>query len=203
MEESSKKIIIIAITFVVIISLVSIISGIYIGYNANILKNNEEQTNNIQETQNNDSNKKDDSTNKEFDFDELLATLHTSVQEEKITTFLTKCEVKNTNSENPPETKIENISVSNATINIIVDKLKTAQSIDKDITYSWFGCPPKSITYYISINSSDPSQIHSEKVFSLNYANDDNILLVEYKDKGYAFHFNSSEEINNFIESLE
>ena len=34
-------------------------------------------------------------------------------------------------------------------------------------------------------------------------SNGNDILLVGYNNKGYAFYFNSSEEINGFIESLK
>ena len=52
----------------------------------------------------------------------------------------------------------------------------------------------------------------SNKVKSIKIKNDEiledkemleDILLVGYNNKGYAFHFNSSEEISGFIESLK
>lgn len=106
------------------------------------------------------------------------------------------------NTDEPPKTELYNAEVSSNTINTIINKLKTATSIEQEITYSWFGCPPKAITYYISVNSTNKEVIYNQTVFSLNYANANNILLVQYNKEGYAFHFNSDEEINSFIETL-
>lgn len=211
MEENKKgnKVLVIA---VVILSILVIALGGYICYDKVISNNNDEQTesnknNNVEET-NEDANKdnnniNDNSANLDFDFNELSGTLHSSVQKDSITTFISKCVEKTTSANEPPETEQNNTEVSNNTIDTIINKLKTAKSIDKEITYSWFGCPPKSITYYVSVNSNDQSQVHSQRVFSLNYADGEDILLASYNNKGYAFHFNSSEEINGFIESLK
>lgn len=211
MEENKKenKSLIVA---VVILSILVIALGGYICYDKVISNNNDEQTESnkndkVEEkddnTNNDDDNTNDNSANLNFDFNELSSTLHSSVQKDNITTFITKCENKTVNQGDPPETEESNIEVSSNTIDTIINKLKTAKSIDKEITYSWFGCPPKSITYYISVNSTDNSEVHSQRVFSLNYANGEDILLVGYNNKGYAFHFNSSEEISGFIESLK
>ena len=145
----------------------------------------------------------DNSENLDFDFNELLNTLKNSVQSENITTFISECKEKTISEGEPPETEIKNIEVSNNTIDTIIKKLKLAKSIDKDITYSWPYCPPKLVTYYVSVNSSDAQLVHKQKVFSLNYAQGNDMLLVGYNNKGYAFHFSSNEEINGFIESLK
>ena len=211
MEENKKgnKVLVIA---VVILSILVIALGGYICYDKVISKNNDEQTesnkNNNVEEKNEDTNKdnnniNDNSANLDFDFNELSSTLHSSIQKDSITTFISKCVEKTTSANEPPETEQNNTEVSNNTIDTIINKLKTAKSIDKEITYSWFGCPPKSITYYVSVNSNDQSQVHRQSVFSLNYANGEDLLLVSYNNKGYAFYFNSSEEISGFIESLK
>ena len=44
--------------------------------------------------------------------------------------------------------------------------------------------------------------IYLKSTPTLEIGNANNILLVQYKKKCYAFHFNSDEEINNFIETL-
>jgi len=195
---------------VVILSILVIALGGYICYDKVISNNNDEKTesnkNNKVEEKDDNTNNDDDNTNDNsvnFDFNELSSTLHSSVQKDNITTFLSKCEIKNSNTNEPPETEYTNIEVSNNTIDTIINKLKTAKSIDKNVTYSWFGCPPKSITYYISVNSNNQSQVQNQMIFSLNYANGDDILLVGYNQNGYAFHFNNNEEINNIIESLQ
>ena len=43
------------------------------------------------------------------------------------------------------------------------------------------GCPPKSLTYYVSVNSTNRSETHNQKVFSLNYANREEI--EEYAER--------------------
>lgn len=204
MEENKKGNKSLIVT-VVILSILVIALGGYICYDKVISNNNDEQTENNKnnKVEEKDDNTNDNSANLDFDFNELSSTLHSSVQKDNITTFITKCENKTVNQGEPPETEESNIKVSSNTIDTIINKLKTAKSIDKEITYSWFGCPPKSITYYISVNSTDKSEVHSQRVFSLNYANGEDILLVGYNNKGYGFHFNSSEEISGFIESLK
>lgn len=82
---------------------------------------------------------------------------------------------------------------NNTKVDFDFNKLKTVTSIEQEITYSWFGCPPKAITYYISVNSTNKEDVYNQTVFSLNYANANNILLVQYNKKGYASHFNSDE----------
>jgi len=212
MEENNKENKRLVIAAVILLTLAVALSG-YICYDKHISNNNADKQaeNNKLKEDNNDKNTEtieenkptDNSINPDFDFEELSSLLHSSVQKDGITTFVSRCEIKTTNTNKPPETEQKNTEVSNNTIDTIISKLKTAKYIDKDITYSWFGCPPKSITYYISVNSNDQSQVYSQSVFSLNYANGDDILLVGYNQKGYAFHFNSNEEINNFIESLK
>lgn len=208
-KEKKNKGLIIAV--VVLLILVIILSG-YICYDKFLSNNNnakqttsskKNKDNNSKQSKETDNNTINNSNNNDFDFNELSNTLYSSVQSGNLTTFVSKCETKPTNQGGPPETEQINTEVSNNTIDIIISKLKTAKTIDKNVTYSWFGCPPKLITYYISVNSDDQSQVYSQKVFSLNYANDDGILLVGYNNNGYAFHFNSNEEISNFIESLE
>ena len=178
MEENKKgnKVLVIA---VVILSILVIALGGYICYDKVISKNNDEQTesnknNNVEET-NEDTNKdnnniNDNSANLDFDFNELSNTLHSSIQKEDITSFISKYVETTISANDPPEIEQINTFVSNNTIDIIINKLKTAKSIDKEITYSWFACPPKSIAYYISVNSIDPNEVHSKSVFSLNYS---------------------------------
>jgi len=212
MEDNKKenKGLVVAI---VILSILVIALGGYIYYDKIISTNgSDKQTESNKNNKLNEkdkdeskdrSNINDNRANLDFDFNELSNTLHSSIQKDKITTFISKCVKKATTANGLPETEQNNTEVSNNTIDTIINKLKTAKSIDKEITYSWIDCPPKSITYYVSVNSNDQSQVHSQSVFSLNYANGNDILLVGYNNKGYAFHFNSSEEISGFIESLK
>lgn len=184
--------------FIIVIILVIVIGCV--GY-YKIINNSNKQA----ESSNNTDKEEEDKNNNtkvDFDFDELENALYSSIQKEEIVPFISKCESKVSNTDEPPKIELYNTEVSSNTINIIINKLKTATSIEQEITYSWFGCPPKAITYYISVNSTNKEAICNQTVFSLNYANANNILLVQYKKKGYAFHFNSDEEINNFIETL-
>ena len=197
--------------FIIIILFLAVFAlGGYICYDK-LLRNNDNdqvENNNVKEekedkTESNENTLVDNSANLDFDFDELSNTLHSAVDKDDITTFVSKCESNDSNPNEPPQTSHSNRVVSIDSIDIVINKLKSAQSLEKNITYSWFGCPPKSVTYYVSVNSTDLQTFHGQSVFSLNYADGDNILLVGYNDVGYAFHFNSSEEINNFIESLK
>ena len=184
--------------FIIVIILVIVI--VCISY-YKIINNSNKQA----ESSNNTDKEEEDKNNNtkvDFDFDELENTLYSSIQKEEIVPFISKCESKVSNTDEPPKIELYNTEVSSNTINTIINKLKTATSIEQEITYSWFGCPPKAITYYISVNGTNKEAIYNQTVFSLNYANANNILLVQYKKKGYAFHFNSDEEINNFIETL-
>ena len=186
------KIFIIVIILVIVIGCISYYK---------IINNSNKQA----ESSNNTDKEEEDKNNNtkvDFDFDELENALYSSIQKEEIVPFISKCESKVSNTDEPPKTELYNTEVSSNTINIIINKLKTTTSIEQKITYSWFGYPPKTITYYISVNSTNKEAIYNQTVFSLNYANANNILLVQYKKKGYAFHFNSDEEINNFIETL-
>lgn len=191
------KIFIIGIILVIVIGCV----GYY-----KIINNSNKQAESSDKQSSNNTDKeerdKNNNTKVDFDFDELENTLYSSIQKEEIVPFISKCESKASNTDEPPKTELYNTEVSSNTINTIINKLKTATSIEQEITYSWFGCPPKAITYYISVNSTNKEAIYNQTVFALNYANANNILLVQYNKKGYAFHFNSDEEINNFIETL-
>ena len=144
----------------------------------------------------------DNSANLDFDFDELLSTLNYSTQQGGKTTFISKCQEKNTGEGELPETEYNSINVSGDTIESVVSKLKSASSVEKT-TYSWFGCPPKSIEYVVGVASNDSETIQQQKVFSMNYADSGKILLVGYNNEGYAFTFDSSDGVDGFIESLK
>lgn len=203
-EFISKDKVNILISVIVILSTVVLMLSSYICYDK-ILNNKKNQIENNTEGEKNVSDNKgiDNDTNLDFDFNTLSVVLHSSTEKKGITTFISNCQSKTKDEAELTKTEQKNIEVSNETIDIIIKKLKTAKSIEKNITYSWLGCPPKSITYFIGINDNDLDIVNKNKVFSLNYADGDDILLVGYNNAGYAFHFNSSKEINNFIESLK
>jgi uncharacterized protein YxeA len=204
MNKNKTLFIIVVILLILVISLGGFI------YHNKVLKNNNgaKQTENNKEKIDRDTIKKDNTTNDnsanlDFDFNELANRLHSFVQKDNITTFLCKCNEKTIYENEPPEIECINTIVSNDTIDTIINKLKTAKSVDNMVTYSWLGCPPNSITYYVSVISEDINEVHSKNIFSLNYADAKDLLLVGYNNDGHAFKFNSNEEISNFIESLK
>lgn len=213
MESSKKKCISRSTLIIIILSITIVLLIGYICYDKLIKSdNNVEQT---EKTENNDvledeslsededNQLVDNSANLDFDFNELSNTLHSSIKNQNYFSLLCKCSEIASVDGGPPSANYDVSIISSDAIDTIVKKLKSAKSLEKNITYSWFGCPPNSITYYVSGNNSNNEAIHTNKVFSLNYANADNILLVGYNKTGYAFSFNSSDEIKNFIENLK
>ena len=209
MKNNNSKIVIIMIVLIIILVIIGFIN--YNNYTSNKQINNnkvikeKDNKNTIKENEqidNNDNIKDDTIEQEEIDLDKWKEEISSSVKNNKLITILSKCESETIEEGSLPKTTYNITEVSNDTINTIIEKLKTAKSIDKNITFSWNSCPPKSITYYISTNSTNIEEIRNNNTFSLNYANSDDILLVGYNQKGYAFHFNS-DEIINFIESLK
>lgn len=172
------KIFIIVIILVIVIGCISYYK---------IINNSNKQAESSDKQSNNNTDKeegdKNNNTKVDFDFDELENTLYSSIQKEEIVPFISKCESKASNTDEPPKIELYNTEVSSNTTNTIINKLKTVTSIEQEITYSWFGCPPKAITYYISVNSTNKEDVYNQTVFSLNYANANNILLVQYNKK--------------------
>ena len=89
------------------------------------------------------------------------------------------------------------------TIDTIIQKLKIALSIEKNVNFSWVGCSPNRINYYISVKSSDYAKVNENSIFSLYYATDSDTFLVKYNNTGYAFHYDGSDEVIDFIENLK
>lgn len=100
-------------------------------------------------------------------------------------------------SEEDMETKNDFIELSNDSLNVIVDKLKTAASVEKNVPTGFIGCPPRNITYVINKTKSNDG----DKKFIVMYG-DDTTLLVGYNQVGYVYHFNNASEINNLLENL-
>lgn len=100
-------------------------------------------------------------------------------------------------SEEDMETKNDFVELSNDSINVIIDKLKTAVSVDKNSPAGFIGCPPRNITYVINkIKTND-----GDKKFIVMYG-DGTTLLVGYNEIGSVYHFNDASEINNLLENL-
>ncbi len=141
----------------------------------------------------------------DFDFDAMETALKSKLQNGQFKAVKISC-----TSTPGPEGELPIITntgkiISNDSIDTIVNKLKNADSLEKNITSSWIGeCMPKSVAYIISVNDKPESnEFQSNKIFTLYYADDTSNILVGYEGIGYSFNYDNSEEINNFIESLK
>lgn len=212
-EDKEKKFHIALVTILIILLMgVCVAIGYAIGgvkTSEKILKdiseknNNQENTKEIEETKEESIESEEivpqatqETKIKDFDFDEMEKTLKEAIKDEKKTPFIQKCTDKSS-EETGPSADYEKIDVSANTINSIIQKLREAESVEKNITASWFGCPPKSIDYYIS------DKEYTEKKLYVSYATAENKLLVGYKDTGYAFQYTDKSAIENFLESLQ
>ena len=100
-------------------------------------------------------------------------------------------------SEENMETKNDYVELSNDSINVIIDKLKTAAKVDKDSPAGFIGCSPRNITYVINKTEANDEN----KKFIVMYG-DDKTLLVGYNQTGSIYYFNDASEINNLLENL-
>lgn len=100
-------------------------------------------------------------------------------------------------SEEDMETKNDFVELSNDSINVIIDKLKTAVRVDKDAPVGFIGCPPKDITYVINKTKTNDG----DKKFIVMYGYSKS-LYVGYNEIGYVYYFNNDSEINNLLENL-
>ena len=151
-----------------------------------------------------EENKPNNTSNLDFDFDAMQKDLQGKLQSGSYKANRLSCTETPAPEGELPIIDSQRTLVSDGTIEIVIDKLKTAKSLDKNVTAGWIGeCYPRSTAYIISVDSEvNTDEFQNNKVFTLYYADADNILLVGYEGIGYAFNFESSEEINNFIESL-
>ena len=101
-------------------------------------------------------------------------------------------------SDGYPSIKTTFVKLSNDSVDTIINKLKTAISVEKDVVDGYEFCPPKSIDYVINSTES----LDGNKKLIVMYSNDDKTLSVGYNQIGYRYHFNDASEINNFIENL-
>ena len=206
MKEKKNKIIIVIISILLVLSI--LIIGFIIINNTNHKTNNKtnKETEKVQkEPSNIESNDyiiDNNITIDNFDFEEMKKTLHEAVNQDNLTTMVRHCKNIEVPQGEPPEAEYNNVEVSNNSIDIIIEKLKTANSVQY-MTGSWFGCPPKQISYYVAPLTDDDELFNSKKVLSIHYSNDEKTLSVGYKNDGYIFIFNSPDEINGFIESLK
>lgn len=205
-NTNNKLIIIIIILSIAVISLIG-----YISYDKYFNKNN--QNNNITtndktdnknekdeledtETENNNDNNIVNSNSSNLDFFNFNE-LKTVLEKDNNKIYKETCtQLSEGNGESLGEFDYQKNELSKNTIDTIVKKLNSAKSLEKEITYSSFGCSPRGISYYVENNN-------TERIFSIIYADDEKTLLVGYNNSGYAFTFETKDELNNFIENLK
>ena len=148
--------------------------------------------------------KEENKNNLDFDFNAMENTLNSQLQSGQYQAVKISC-----TSTPGPEGELPTVidtgtRISNESFNTIVGKLKTAQSVDKNVTAGWIGeCMPKSVAYIISVNDNPASnEFQNNKIFTLYYLDAAPTLLISYEGVGYAFNFNSFADIDNFIETL-
>ena len=131
-----------------------------------------------------------------IDLDKINNEIITSINNKETNVYVASCEDK---------LSVENIGVEFSykkldkdVVGIIINKLKSANKVEQDITFSYLGCPAKKINVIVADKDT------AENVrFGLEYADSENILLLGYNGVGYAFHYNDSKEVVGFIESLK
>ena len=94
------------------------------------------------------------------------------------------------------------IKISNQSINTVIDKLKTAVKVNKNVVEGIIGCPPKNVLYKIT----NTEQVTSEdgKIFIMWYDGSTPSVVVGYSEResGYRFFFEKQSDLDNFIENL-
>jgi len=203
MKDKKKTIIIVNV--IVVVTILLCLGITYLNYNHSLYKIDKHNKNN--EITNNKTDKKDEKkdnneSNLDFDFNGLTTKVNNLIQTNNYSSMIVNCSNVTTNTNQPPVTKNEVVSLSNDSFNTVISKLKEASSVEST-TASWFGCPPNNITYHVSVFNTDFGQVKTNEVFSLSYANSDAVLLVGYENNGYAFRYDDASKINNFIESLK
>ena len=181
--KKSKKLPIILI--IVVVLLIAILCAFLLlnqgdSKNSNNKTSNEENTDKKEEKEDNPVEEKSN-----FDFSTMESDLNDLIDLNEKEQIILCEEVGNNSSK----------YAKKDSVSLIIDKLKKASSFE-ETTYELNGCPRNNILYIIG------SSIDTSK-FSLNYADDENTLLIGYNEKMYAFKFDDKKEIVGFIESLE
>jgi len=208
-KEKKKLFIIIAV-----LSLIVLVLGGYICYDKVLKKDNiAEQTEKKPKKSSDkkinepsDNTQADDSGTysnivTDFDYDGLAKSLHEAVKQDNITTFVRHC--KEIPQENQiSKTEETDVKVSIDTIDTIVAKLKTAEEVERT-TMDWFGCPPRLVSYYVGVSTTNQEEFGKGRIFSLHYPHDGYSLMIGYNHDGYAFNYKTAEDIEGFIEGLK
>lgn len=188
-SNRSKKLIIL---FLVLIGIGLIATSII------YINHDNKDNNGEKETNNNTSN--DNKENKHIDLETIRQSLNYQIQNNNKNAYIVKC--KNIIKDDAPAMDETYIRVNSSTVDTIIEKLKTADSYEEFVS-GYESCPPKNIMYYVG-----GEKYNNDKQFLLDYAVDENALLIGYfvddqNRGGYKFIFKNKDDIKEFIESLE
>ena len=146
-----------------------------------------------------ESNQVDNTDTEEISFDyegledELVKLIE---KDENTKAYISTCKDNGVDENNNPNLDIDNKELSIDSVMEVVNKLKQANKVEK--TTSARTCPA-----YIYLITTDIDGENRKDHFLLDYGEDKTSLLVGYKDEGYAFYYNSSDELKGFLENLK
>lgn len=178
---------------------------------SNNSKNNDNQSNLNQNESSNNASSSSTAAINEFDFEKMITDINNSFIDGK-KAYISKCTMVTVDDPTSgnygsmvPTSIIDEISQDS--FNVVVNKLKYATSFN-EISLNSFDekrvalsgkCDNRGINYFIASFNGHAFD-NSLKIY---YSTDENDLLVEYNLKRYEFHYETSSDINNFIESLK
>lgn len=140
-----------------------------------------------------DKSEKPKPSNLDFDFDKMENDLKNQIKNNNKNAYIVKCTDKIT-EDDPFGKEEEFIKLNEETIEVIINKLKTAKRYEIG-TRGYLECPPHNIMYYIGGET-----YYNDKVFILDY-DTNNTFAFGYDGEGYIFEFEN--DLTGFIESLE
>lgn len=183
--------------FVYLIVIVVICVIGFVGYkilNQDQKVSKEETNENISTSSEEENNQqKEDEIN--IDYDALESEIINKMNKDSnMKAYLSTC--KNNGTPAEPDFQTNDMVLSTNAVHTVIEKLKTAISIEK-VPTSLF-CPEYTFLIINDLNSDN-----AEKLMSVNYANNKSMLLVGIKEDGYVFHFASENELDNFLEELK
>lgn len=163
-------------------------------------KDNEVEENNKEKTKKEDNSNKNNfeynaeiNTN-DFDYDSMSSDIKTQLQDNEVNAYIVTC--KNEGDVSSPNFVTNYQLISNDSFDTTITKLKGSTSYNENITAS-FMCPE----YSYLIGKVENNAVVS-KIMTLNY-NHNKMLIVGYDGIGYAFKYDTDDEIENFIHDLK
>lgn len=125
--------------------------------------------------------------------DELVKLIET---DENTKAYISTCKDNGLDENNNPKLDIDNKELSVDSVVEVVNKLKKANKVEK--ATSSRTCPA-----YIYLVTTDINGDNRKDNFLVDYGEDKTSLLVGYKDEGYAFYYDNSDELKGFLENLK